>query len=238
MPVDGAIIVAGDKFVMKGVECHTWHDHGMQFTAQNSAPPRRQPPRWLVYHWTASERRGEEGARKLYEGMLARKVPLSVEFMICNDGIVWQFADPADVRCRHCSRVNDISIGVEVSSLGWPKPGRPRIDRPTYKSPPLHKGWKPTLYDYYPAQQAAANALADAVCEATGIPRHVEQEPWDRRPEGYFEDVAGGVCGHMHAAWLSKKHPKVDPGPNPLIKIAQHFASTPVPTDRTSPRRS
>lgn len=223
--MDGAIIVADQKFVMPGIECHTWYDHGMQYTSENTAVARRLPPRWLVYHWTGSSRDGEEGATILFNSLLHREpVGLSVEFFIDNSGCIWQFADPADVRCRHCSRVNELSIGVEVSGLGWAKKKPYRTEWPTYRSPPLRGGWKPTLYDYNPDQQRAANALAVAVCDATGIPKHVEQEPWERRPAGFFEDTEGGICGHVHAAWLSKKYPKIDPGSRPLQAIAEHLA--------------
>jgi len=225
--VDGAIIVGGDKFVMKGIRCHTWHDHGMEYTVANTAVARRLPPRWLVYHWTGSYRDGEEGAKKIFNSLLHRQpVGLSVEFFIDVSGTIWQFADPADVRCRHCSRVNDISIGVEVSCLGAVKKGKSVSPHwPTYKSPPLRGGWKPTLYNYNAAQQAAANALAVAVCGATGIPQRVEGAPWERRPKGFFETAQGGVTGHLEAAWLGKKYPKIDPGPAPLIAIAEHFDS-------------
>ncbi len=226
--IDGAIIVGQEKFVLPGVRVITFEDHGLLYTVENTAVARRIPPRWLVYHWTGSNRDGIEGATKLFENLMNRKpVGLSVEFFIDTSGVIYQFCDPADVRCRHASRVNEISIGVEVSGLGWAKKGR-RVHPawPTYTSPPLRGGWKPTLYDYNAEQQAAANALAVAVCDATGIPKRVEQEPWERRPAGFFEDAEGGVTGHLQAAHLAKKYPKCDPGPNPLISIAEALCST------------
>lgn len=225
--VDGAIIYNGAKTVLEGVEVHTWHDHGMFFSPENSAVPRRGPPRWLCFHSTASEREGLEGARLFFNSMIYRRpVPLSVEFLITNEGTIWQFCDPAEVRCRHCSRINEVSIGVEVSGYLWDKPGRSEgaitEQRPRYRTPPLHGGsWRPWFYSYLPEQQRAANALADAVCRASGIPRRVEGAPWARRPKGYFEEAEGGVCGHIHAAWLSRKSPKCDPGTKPLELLAE-----------------
>jgi hypothetical protein len=218
------IIVGGEMFVLPDVTVQTWHDHGMQFTTKNSAVARHQPPKWLVYHWTASERTGLDGAKLLFSSMLHRKPPLSVEFFICNDGIVWQFCDPNEVRCRHASRVNDISIGVEVSCVGF-NPKRASA-RPKYRSPPLRGGWRPWLYSYLLQQQVAANALALAITQATGIPRVVLGAPWDRRPEGFFENEPGGICGHIHCAWLGKANPKIDPGPQPLIEIARALADS------------
>jgi N-acetyl-anhydromuramyl-L-alanine amidase AmpD len=228
--MDGAIIVGGEKFVMEGVECHTWHDHGLKFDVTNSAVARRLPPRWLVYHWTASERDGLEGATILHRSLLSRKTPLSVEFFIDNSGVIYQFADPNEVRCRHASRINELSIGVEVSCVGWDKPGRRESatteSRPRYISEGLHGGWKPTLYDYFPAQVVASCALADAVCRATGISRKVELDPWDRRPRGYF-DANEGVCGHLHCASFAVKNPKIDPGTAPLRHVAKYFNENP-----------
>jgi len=224
--MDGAIIIDGTKTVIPGVEVHTWHDHGMIFDTTNSAMPRVTPPTLCVLHWTASERVGEEGARRLYDGMLAREpTPLSVEFMITNEGIVWQFADPALVRCRHASRVNPFSVGVEVSCRGWVQRGQAVTgatkDRDRYWNT-IHD-WRHQVFDFFPAQHHAVAGLADALVEGLGIRRHVFLEPYQRR--GNRDLMVGGFCGHYHAAHWSRKNPKCDPGTRPLEKLDAYFAS-------------
>lgn len=231
---DGWIIVGGQKHVVPGARVKTWRTTGWRYTEENSAVIREHPPRWIVAHWTASERRGDHGARILYYSLAERRpTPLSVEFFIDNDGVVYQFADPLDhvsrdyngVRCRHASRLNDRSIGIEVSGLGWDNPrreeGTTTRKRPRYRSPELHGGWRPYLYSYLPEQQKAFNHLVMALISAIPtIPRRVELAPYERRPRGYFDEEAGGVCGHLHCASLRVKHPKIDPGPQPLIDCA------------------
>lgn len=223
----GEIILGGNRVVLSEQPVQTWEDHGLRFDRENTAEARRFPPRWVVLHWTASERNGLDGAGIIFNSLLRRRpVGLSVEFFVDNEGTVFQFADPDEVRCRHASRVNDSSIGIEVSAIGYDRPGRhePRITetRPRYRSPGLHGGWRPHLYDYFPVQQKAVNKLVEALLIFFGIEDRVELEPWSRRPKFHF-DEREGVCGHIHCASLGVKHPKIDPGPNPLIALDEYL---------------
>jgi hypothetical protein len=223
--VDGAIIVNGQKYVIPGVEVHTWHDHSMLFKPPN-APVRFVLPTWFVIHWTASERVGEAGAKLMFDNLKARG--LSVEFMITNEGTIWQFFDPGEFHGRHCSRLNSKSLGVEVSGYGWAaKPGRvARGDtarRRVYEAR-IH-GWKTEWFDFLDEQYKALFGLADAVTTALpSIPRRVERAPFGRRSDEYFATHAG-FCGHFQGASFKKRHPKCDPGTKPLIDLADHFSS-------------
>ncbi len=220
--MDGAIIIDGEKVVIPGVEVHTWHDHGLTFDFDH-APARIEQVRWCVMHWTASERTGLEGARIMH-GSLGRR-GLSVEFMITNEGTIWQFIDPVAQRGRHCSRMNPYAVGVEVSGYGWAgKLGRVPLGATTRRrvyTARVH-GWKTRWYDYLPEQHRAMAGLADALVEGLGIERRVEFEPFERRSNAHLAEH-GGFCGHLHGAWLTKRHPKCDPGPAPLQTLDAYF---------------
>jgi len=222
--VDGAIIIGGEKIVLPGVRVHTWHDHGMSFEIAQ-APRREEAIRWCVLHWTASEREGEAGASQIHRTLVSRG--LSVEFAITNEGAIWQFVVPAERRCRHCSRVNPFSVGVEVSGVGWARPGRPSLGATTRRrryTATVH-GWRTTWLDYLPEQHWAVAGLADALLEALPeLGRRVELEPFERRSDAHLARQSG-FCGHLHAAWLSKAHPKCDPGPAPLIQLDAYLAA-------------
>jgi len=218
--MDGAIILGGKKVIVPGVRVATWHDHGMTFDLEH-APSREEAIRWLVLHWTASERRGEAGAAKIHNTLTSRG--LSVDFAITNEGDLWQFVDPLERRCRHASRANPYSIGVEVSAVGWVRPGREltgdTAQRERYRAT-IH-GWSTELLDYLEPQHRAVAGLADALVEGAGLEPRVEMAPYTRRSRRYLE-AHGGVMGHLHcAAWV--KHPKIDPGPRPLQRLAAHF---------------
>lgn len=223
---EGGIIIGGRKIVVP-VPVHTWHDTGLAFAPAN-VKPRKVPVRWGVIHWTASERTGLAGAEQMHRSLTARG--LSVEFMVTNDGDIYQFIDPAESSAHHCSRLNPFSVGVEVSGIGWAgKPGfTPRGDtaRRRIYTDTVH-GWKTDWFDFLPEQQRAVNAWADAMSLALGIDREAETYTFERRTDSDFRRNSG-FCGHLHGAWLSKKNPKCDPGTAPLIALEQHFDGPPV----------
>jgi len=224
--MDGSIIVGDRKLVAYDQRVRTWHDSGLTFDLKH-APRRQQDPRLIVLHWTASERPDNAGAARLHESLRARG--LSVEFAITNDGTIHQFVDPVIQRGRHCSRLNPYSIGVEVSGLGWAaKPGRvPRGDttkRDVYTDR-VH-GWRTEFYDYLPSQHNAVRELCELLWIAyPALPRAVCLEPFERWSTETLL-ARGGVCGHLHGAWLTKKHPKCDPGTAPLRRLAEHVEAT------------
>lgn len=218
---DSTIIAAGIPYDVRGAQVLTWHDHGMTFD-DRCAPRRNKAIAWCVLHWTASERAGERGARQIHRSLQARG--LSVEFAITNEGTIWQYVDPLEQRCKHASRINPISVGVEVAGVGWVRKGRPLLGSATLRHQYIATvhGWTTRLFDYLPAQQRAVNALADALVNALGLHRHVLLSPWERRETALFMTQTG-FCGHLHAASLRVRHPKTDPGPAPLESLQRYF---------------
>ena len=220
---DGAIIVGGVKYVVSGTECRTWLDTNLHFGHQN-APRRDRKAHWGVIHWTASERSGDLGAAQIHRSLSVRG--LSVEFFISNEGTVYQFVDPAEQRCKHCSRLNKRSVGIEVSGMGWVRKGTPLLGATTlrrqYKAA-IH-GWRTRFFDFLPEQQRSLNALCGTLSAALDIDPVVLTDPWERRSDAFFR-TNSGFCGHLHAAWLKTKHPKTDPGTAPLLALERYFAA-------------
>lgn len=221
------IIIGGQPFELPSVKSKSFEETRLQYSEKNTADRRVRDPRWVVLHWTASERIGDKGARIIFDSLKNRR--LSVEFFIDNDGTIYQFADPADVSCRHASSLNKLSIGVEVSGVGYDKPGRKVSEataaRRRYQA--TFTGWKPWLRDYLPAQHAAVHELAELLIVQMSIPRRVELEPFERRTHKYLVDSLGGFCGHCHCASWKVANPKIDPGPAPLIALASAFDGEP-----------
>lgn len=212
----GNIILAGQEFHI-AAECHTWRDHGMTFDG-NRTRPRSEALKWGVVHWTGSRtRRGLSGAEQVFSTLYRKG--LSIHFVITDEGELWQFADPVTTRCAHAGRLNDASLGVEVTGPGWLRGyNGPRM---VYEAA-IH-GWRTEFIDFFPEQQATLESLADTLSEAGVILPMVMTEKWERRGQEQFEHNAGW-CGHLHCERLSKKHPKCDPGTAPLIALAEHFA--------------
>lgn len=216
------IIIGGTKHDTSPVQSLNWMDHGLSFPEPN-AMPRELACRWCVLHWTASERTGEAGAAQIHRTLMHRG--LSVEFAITNEGTIWQFVDPVEQRCRHCSRVNRYSVGVEVSGIGWAgKPGRvlrgDSAKREVYEDR-IH-GWKTTWLDYLEPQHVAVAALADVLVKGLGLAPVVMRQPYGRRHNSAFARQ-GGFCGHLHAASFAVANPKCDPGTRPLERLHEHF---------------
>ncbi len=183
------------------------------------APKRQQRPRWIVLHWTASERVGTPGDDLLHKSLSRRG--LSVDFFVDNDGVIFQHNDPGESYTRHAGRINSQAIGIEVSNYGWvprarpvPKLGR---DRETYRAA-VH-GRPVKMANYYPLQQRAVNVLVSALCDAFEIPRRVELAPFTQRRRAYLDDPQqGGVMGHLHC-----HRSKVDPGPRVLQAVDEYL---------------
>jgi hypothetical protein len=217
----GHIIVAGRSEPVSGAVVRTWLDHGLTFDTEH-APHRTKPIRWGVLHWTGGgKREGLAGAKTIHRTLNRRG--LSVEFAITDEGTIWQFVDPVEQRCRHASRLNEISLGVEVSGPGWIArnllPTR-HLGRERYRAT-VH-GWTTTFLDYVEAQQRAVNALATALAEAGLVHPSVVTEPFERRRSRFFQS-SKGWCGHLHCAHMSVKHPKCDPGPAPLKALERRL---------------
>lgn len=219
------IIIDGKEAEVIRGKVRTWHETGLAFHAGRggSAVERTEKIRAVVVHTTASERVGDRGAKILHDSMMHRSTPLSVEFLIDNEGTIYQFVDPAELRCRHASRVNPWTIGIECSGRLVIKKDT-LSKRPSYRSPPLAGGWRPHLLGLYDPQVDALIELCRTLRTVLELPEEVLTTPWERRPEGFFESWEGGICGHIHCAHLSVKRPKIDPGPRPLEILAEKLA--------------
>ncbi len=100
---------------------------------------------------------------------------LSVHFVIDNDGTIYQLCDLNHL-CFHAgSKVNPVSIGVEIANAYYPKYQSWYVkngfgERPILENESVHgKSMKP-FTGFYPEQLQALKALWAAVHEGVGIP--------------------------------------------------------------------
>jgi len=212
----GYLIVGGEAIPVFGPQVKTWHEHGLTFGEGNTTE-REQPIRHGILHWTASGKRlGLKGAKQVWRTLTKRG--LSVDFVITDEGIIWQFVDPLVQCCAHAGRLNATSIGVEVTGPGWL--ARYFGSREMYKGT-VH-GWTTKFIDYTEEQHASVAALADALALAGVVPRTVTTEPYERLRQRDFAENDGWF-GHLHCDRLAKQHPKCDPGPMPLKRLTGYF---------------
>jgi N-acetyl-anhydromuramyl-L-alanine amidase AmpD len=225
----GALVYGVDKkIIVPDADVRTWHDYPkIEMKEPKGVHPRPKDTAitQIVLHWTASERVGQDGAERTVKNM-SNRTDAGAHLIVTNEGIVWQTTDLETMFTSHVSHkiVRPKSIGIEVSCYGWlpkgqpiPSPGK---DRERYKA--NFEGWKPTVANYYPAQQAAVNAVVTAMCETFNIPKVVMLEPFGVRSNKELREYEG-VLAHMNCAL--GKNPKKDPGPKPMIALHEHFAS-------------
>jgi len=203
--------------------------------------PRVKPIDCCVWHWTG----GEAEPPRVAETLRRRK--LGVEFAIGRDGRLYQFCDPLLVDTADAGILNSRSVGVEIVCYGFAggwtwDPVRalkvPRIppkgrDRETYLA--TTHGRSVRTAKFYPAQVAAALALADALSSALPIPRDVP--PSTQVTSMPTAALVGpqafrGHLGHYHVS----EH-KRDPGPWFMDQLrAKFIADRVAEMTRTAPR--
>ncbi len=210
----------GDSIIVRGCEvpigapAKTWEETGLKFAKMIARECR---PDLGVLHWTAGENRAETTFHYLeFKG-------LSVHFVIDNDGVIWQFGDPAIFACQHAGRANARSVGIEVSCYGWRRHNdrNPNSNRGECETE-IH-GWKTTVADYLPAQYFALDRLCTTLSDLLPIPKRASM--LRRRLTSDEFDAYSGWVGHYHVDRLSKKHPKIDPGSAPLDHLAKLWGS-------------
>lgn len=229
------IIIDGQRFHV-GIAGHesprvlTWHDHGVEFRAGEGFNKRRRSTIDLcVWHWSGGENEPLTMVRTL------RKRKLGIEFAIGSTGVVYQFCDPMRVDTADAGPVNARSVGVEVINYGVrsfsreddafragglliPKRGVGR----TRSEHTIH-GRRHTVASFYPAQIAAAQALADALSRALPIPPQVPLD--DSRnwviDHALSADALGAFSGHVGHYHVSKR--KLDPGPQFMRELWHHL---------------
>ena len=154
----------------------------------------------MVVHWDAA-------LNSHSTSRILAKRGLSCHFLIDNDGTIYQTADLQDV-CFHAGKVNNFSIGVEISNAFYPKYQQWYIrngygERPMVPETKINGGKVETHLGFYPKQIGALRALARAVHQACGIPLATP-------PEGnlHYPAVTGNYRGFVHHYQITKK--KID----------------------------
>lgn len=212
----GTIIVGGERFAVGGlggeVDVLTWHDHGVQFRAGEGFNKKRNRDVTLsIFHWTGSE----NPPLTMVKTLRARK--LGVEFAIDRDGCVYQFADPIEVDTADAGPVNARSVGIEIVNYGvrsWDRAWlAPKLGKDRVPSAQRIHGRYVTVAGFYPAQVAAACALADTLsrCPLLRIARAVPVGEDGRvTPTALAPAELAAFSGHIGHLHVTKS--KLDPG--------------------------
>lgn len=174
-----------------------WRDTGLEFSPGKGGRTRAKPPQMVIWHHTG----GEQDARGVYRTLTQKK--LGIEFIIDQEGEIWQCCDPARVDTFDAGSFNSLSVGVEFCSRGL-APDLPSRPRKRYTG--RFRGQGVEWLELFPAQLEAGHALAVALSAALGIPPVVRTET-DRIPDAKLTSYRGHL-GHMHCHAT-----KLDPGP-------------------------
>jgi len=218
--MSNAIIVNGKCYPVN-VPVKLWDETGLEVVPWRGARKRRRSITVGVWHWTG----GEGGAAGLFR--VLRNKGYGVEFYIDQAGTIWQFCDPALVDTFDAGWMNSRSFGVEIANYGFrrrgvlpPKRGR---GRPTYLC--KLNGRRREFAHFWPAQFAAAMALADAMSNACPVPRSVPTIGGQVvNPNTLEPEEAQHFAGHLGHFHITKR--KSDPGLDLLSMFAAQFAQT------------
>ena len=164
-----------------------------------TAPAKRKPT-MFVAHWDVCL-----SSASCFKVLSKRK--LSVHFLIDNDGTIYQIMDTNDIAFHAGSRkVNNTSIGVEISNAYYPKYRESYITRgfgmrPLVKDAKVHgKTLEPHL-GFYPVQIEAFKALAKTLNKIYDIPLVAPMEN-NQLVETIYNDAKNakfkGVVSHYH----------------------------------------
>jgi len=122
-------------------------------------------PTMLVSHWDVCL-----SSKSCFNILKKRK--LSVHFLIDNDGTIYQLMDCNNIAFHAGNRkVNNNSIGVEISNAYYPKyqdiyRTRGHGPRPVWKDVKVHDQTLEPFLGFYPVQQQAFQALAKVLHKA------------------------------------------------------------------------
>jgi hypothetical protein len=127
----------------------------------------------FVVHWDAAL-----SAKSCRDILIKRG--LSVQFMIDNDGTIYQAVDCNHI-CWHAAPVNNVSIGVEISNAVYTKYQNHYIKegfgpRPLIKKTEVHSGMYGPMLGFYDVQIDALKALIKAVHNYYGVPLEVPKD--------------------------------------------------------------
>lgn len=196
------IIVDGKNHFINWDKVVTFKDDGgwelPEYCYRKSRTPRQ--PHMFMAHWDVCL-----SSHSCYRVLLKRK--LSVHFLIDNDGTIYQVMDTNDVAYHAGSRkVNNASIGVEMSNAYYPKYQVNYVKkgfgtRPLLTDSVVHgKTLEPHL-GFYPEQIKAFKALAKSLNGAYDIPLIAPMEN-NHLVETIYSDAKNakfkGVVSHYH----------------------------------------
>lgn len=201
-PGEKFIISNGDYFPINWPKVKLFFEgDGLKLTKGLKRFEGERKPSFFVCHWDVCL------SSKMCHRVLEQR-GISVHFAIDNDGTIYQFMDMNDIAWHAGSSLwNEKSIGVEIANgyylkhQDWyVKQGLGK--RPIVSGAVCHGQTLEDFTGFYPQQEAALQALMEAVHKATGIPY---ETPLDRSgvttttvskkaSEGKFE----GFISHYH----------------------------------------
>jgi len=222
-----AIVYRGMEIPAK-VEVADGRDLGMWWEPPSrGCRTRYLPVRAVLLHHTGGEGDAARVYRVLNGGRTNRRsgkpIYLSVHFVIDQTGTITQMADLATV-AYHAGRVNDWTVGVEISNIGAGDDAR-RWPRQEYTCM-VHGRTRTDFLRFYPEQVAAAFELTTELTAILGLPHRF---PVDAVGEEVSTDVVSdnilstyhGLLGHLHVSGR-----KIDPSPHIMAEL-QARASLP-----------
>ena len=157
-------------------------------------------PTMFMAHWDVCL-----SSQSCYKVLLKRK--LSVHFLIDNDGTIYQIMDTNHIAYHAGNRrVNNASIGVEISNAYYPKYQQHYIKkgfgaRPVLRDSKVHGRTLEPHLGFYPEQIKAFRELAKALNVAYGIPLKAPVENNQLVETIYNEAKSAkfkGVVSHYH----------------------------------------
>jgi len=196
------IICNGKKFTINWPDVLTFEDTDGLLMPRNCyrKPRKERTPTMFVTHWDACL-----SSKSCFN--VLKKRELSVHFCIDNDGTIYQLMDCNNIAWHGGNRkVNDNSIGVEISNAYYPKyqdiyRTKGFGPRPFWKDVQVHGKTLNSFLGFYPVQIEAFKALAKALHEIYDIPL-VAPMDGENLLKTIDPDVQKGlfkgVIGHYH----------------------------------------
>ena len=196
------IIANGEKHFINWEKVVTFKDDGgwelPEYCYRKSS--RERTPTGFMAHWDVCL-----SSHSCYKVLLKRK--LSVHFLIDNDGTIYQTMDTNHVAYHAGSRkVNNTSIGVEISNAYYPKYQKNYIQkglgqRPVLDDSRVHGRILEPHLGFYPEQIKAFKALAKSLNAVYDIPLIAPMEN-NQLVETIYNDARNakfkGVVSHYH----------------------------------------
>ena len=219
-PTDSDVLWYNDqpiKINWPADKVHTFKDEGFPFEISEGLrkQSKKRTVKSFVAHWDVC-------LNSISCAKVLKQRNVSVHFMIDNDGSIIQLHDMNDI-CWHAgvSKVNDTSVGVEISNAyyvkynSWyEKNGFGK--RELVSDAKVNGNTLETHTDFYPIQKLALKALIEAISIGLNIPIVV---PGNK--DGYDNEAASGKFnGIMNHYNCNKK--KIDCGGLDLEKLIKN----------------